>query len=77
MPSSGAVGSFRARGSLHNGVTRSRTSTRDDASSRKRPLSRGRSPLGAEEAGGGGRFGGAAGGGGGRQGGIFGGGRPP
>jgi len=69
MPSSGAAGSFRARGSLHNGVTRSRTSTRDDASSRKRPLSRGRSPLGAEGAGGGGGVRGGAGGGGGGEGG--------
>jgi len=45
MRSSGAVGSLRARGCLHTGVTRSQTFTRNDAGDRMRPLSRSRSPF--------------------------------
>ena len=45
MRSSGAVGSFRARGCLNTGVARGQTFTRDDAGSRMRPLSRSRSPF--------------------------------
>jgi len=55
MRSSGAVGSLRARGCLHTGVTRSQTFTRNDAGDRMRPLSRSRSPLGAGGAEGGGQ----------------------
>jgi len=73
MRSSGAAGSFRARGYLHTGVTRGLTLTRVDAGSRKRPLSRSRSPFRRRRGGGEGRFARATGGWGAPPGGIIGG----